>query len=286
VPANYATDANTVHLPPIAGQSNWLNVRYRNRGTTNSYPFYLRAYLAHYPGAEFIYPDNFIPTVRPNGVIPNPLVPGTYLIGEQLVSPVAAGADGFVTFEWQQDLIPPKTVVVSGMNVNWHPCLLVEVSPHDGLVPTGNHVWDNNNLAQKNISIVYPDSSSDNASLVVLGNRLRGKIKNLKIVIFPEPRIKVPYFITFVDPKINELFVSKIYKTINGAVLGKLKKAIGVWIDSYDEISLEIPNEGLTAMIIAIGKQREFKEGFEINIVQYSGERVSGSCGIAFKTSS
>jgi subtilisin family serine protease len=284
VPANYATDANTVHLPPIAGQSNWLNVRYRNRGTTNSYPFYLRAYLAHYPGAEFIYHDNFIPTVRPNGAIPNPLVPGTYLIGEQLVNPVAAGADGFVTFEWQQDLIPPQTVVVSGMNVNWHPCLLVEVSPHDGFIPTGNHVWDNNNLAQKNISIVYPDSSSDNASLVVLGNRLRGRLKNLKIVIFPDPQIKVPYFITFVDPKINELFVSKIYRTIKGAELGKLKKATGVWIHTYDKISLEIPYEGLTAMIIAIGKQKAFKEGFEINIVQYSGKRVSGSCGIAFKT--
>ena len=73
---------------------------------------------------------------------------------------MAAGADGFVTFEWQQDLIPPQTVLVGGINVNWHPCLLVEVSPHDGFVPTGNHVWDDNNLAQKNISIIYPDSSS------------------------------------------------------------------------------------------------------------------------------
>jgi subtilisin family serine protease len=283
-PANYATDANAVHLPPIAGQSNWLNVRYRNRGTTNSYPFYLRAYLAHYPGTEFIYPDNFIPTVRPNGVIPNPLTPGTYLIGEQLVNSVAAGVDGFVTFEWQQQLIPPQTVAVGGINVNWHPCLLVEVSPHDGFVPTGNHVWDNNNLAQKNISIIYPDSSSDNASLVVLGNQLKGRLKNLKFVIFTEPRIKAPYFITFVDPKINELFVSKFSKTIKDAEVGNLKKAKGVWIHSQDKIFFEIPNVGLTAMIIALGKQKTFKEGFEINIVQYAGKRISGSCGITFRT--
>ena len=283
-PASYATDANTVHQSPIAGQSNWLHVRYRNRGTTNSYPFYVRAYLAHYPGAEFIYPDNFIPTVRPNGIIPNPLTTGIYLIGEQLVNPVANGADGFVTCEWQQHLIPPQTVVVGGINVNWHPCLLVEVSPHDGFVPTGNHVWDNNNLAQKNISIIYPDSSSDNASLVVLGNQLRGRLKNLKFVIFPEPRIKVPYFITFVDPKINELFVSKTSKTITGAEAGSLKKVKGVWINNPDKISFEMPNVGLTAMIIALGNQKEFKEEIEINIIQYSGTRISGSCGVAFRT--
>jgi hypothetical protein len=282
-PASYATDANAVHQSPLAGQANWLHVRYKNRGTANSYPFYMRAYLAHFPGTEFIYPDNFIPTVRPNGVIPNPLTPGTYLIGEQLVNPVTAGADGFVTFEWAQHLIPPATVVVSGMNVNWHPCLLVEVSPHDGFIPTGNHVWDDNNLAQKNISIVYPDSSSDNAALAVLGNQWRGRLKNLKFVIFPEPKINVPYFISFVDPDINNLFISKIAKTIKGAEAGILKKAKGVWINTSDKITFEIAHPGLTAMIVALGKQKDFKDDFEINIVQYSAGKVSGSCGIAFK---
>ena len=34
-------------------------------------------------------------------------------------------------------------------DVTWHPCLLVEISPHDGFTPPGNHVWENNNLAQK-----------------------------------------------------------------------------------------------------------------------------------------
>ena len=51
-PENYATGANTVHQAPIAGQSSWLKARYRNRGTASSYPFYIRAYLAHWPGAD------------------------------------------------------------------------------------------------------------------------------------------------------------------------------------------------------------------------------------------
>ena len=101
-PANYATNANTVHQSPIAGQSNWLSVRYKNRGGLNSYPFYMRAYLAHYPGAQFVYPTDFIPSTRPNDPLPNPLTPGTYLIGEQLVNSVPSGTDGFVTMEWTQ----------------------------------------------------------------------------------------------------------------------------------------------------------------------------------------
>jgi hypothetical protein len=47
---------------------------------------------------------------------------------------------------WQAALIPPQT--------GWHPCLLVEVAPDDGPRAPGAHVWDSNNLAQKNITIV------------------------------------------------------------------------------------------------------------------------------------
>lgn len=282
-PASYNTDANTVHQPPIAGQSNWLSVRYRNRGTTNSFPFYIRAYIAHYPGAEFIYPDNFIPTVRPNGVIPNPLTPGTYLIGEQLVNPLAAGADDFVTFEWQQGLIPPQTVNVSGIDVHWHPCILVEVSPQDGFVPTGNHVWNNNNLAQKNISIIYPDSSGDNAAIATLGNIMNRKLKTLKFVIFPKPAIKTPYFICFPDAKLNDAFIAYAEKNIPGAKIDTYKKTKVVWINSADKITVELPHSGLALVIIGLGKVKSIEKDFDIHIVQYSGRNISGSCGIGFR---
>jgi hypothetical protein len=272
-----------VHQPPIAGQTNWLHVRYRNRGTATSYPFYLRAYIAHYPGTEFIYPDNFIPTVRPNGIIPNPLTPGTYLIGEQLVNPVAAGADGYAIFEWLPNLIPPQTVMVSGISVTWHPCLLVEVSPHDGFTPTGNHVWDNNNLAQKNLSIIYPDAAGDNSIMTVLGNILSGKIKNLKIDIIARPKIKTPYFVFFPDSKLNEVLLSK-GQDIKGASVGNYKKARVLWIVGQQKTSFEIPYLGLTQMIVGIGKQKEFNEDFELNIIQSSGRRVTGSCGVEFRS--
>ncbi len=281
-PTNYATDANTVHQPPIAEQANWLYVRYKNRGTATSYPFYVRTYIAHYPGTEFIYPDNFIPSVRPTGTIPNPLVPGTYLIGEQLVNSLAAGTDDFVTFEWQPNLIPPQTVMVGGISVTWHPCILVEVSPHDGFSPTGNHIWDNNNLAQKNISILYPDSSSDNATIIVVGNAAKSRLKKLKFVIFPEPRIKVPYFICFPNWKVTE-FRSFAKEYFPDAQVSRYKRLDVVWVNPTKKVSFEIPNTGLTSMIIGLGAIQKLEEEFELNVLQYSGSKVTGSYGLAFR---
>lgn len=281
VPASYATDANAVHLPPFFGQNNFLNIRYKNRGGVTSYPFYIRAYIAHYGGTEFIYPDNFIPTVRPNGTIPNPLTFGTYLIGEQLVNPVNAGQDGHVVMEWAQHLIPPKQVLVSGMMVNWHPCLLVEVSPHDGFTPTGNHVWNNNNLAQKNISINYDDS--DNASMVMIGNAAKGKAKKLKLVIAPEAKSKQRYFLHFTDRKINQELITYARKNPKLFELGKYKEAAVVWVkNTATKISFEISNVGITPLVIGLGA-KNLIDNLSLAILQYTGTGVSGSYGIEFR---
>ncbi len=44
------------------------------------------------------------------------------------------------------------------------------MTPHDGPSRTGNHVWDDNNLAQKNLSIVGTDIGSDFAIATVVGH--------------------------------------------------------------------------------------------------------------------
>jgi hypothetical protein len=94
------------------------------------------------------------------------MTPGTYFIGEVKVSGLAPGADQIVNVVWPSALIPP----VSVGGVNWHPCLLAEITPHDGPSPTGNHVWDHNNLAQKNISIIGTDAGTDFAFATVIGH--------------------------------------------------------------------------------------------------------------------
>jgi len=173
LPASY--DDAPPHLSPIPEQDNWIYVRFKNVGTADSLDFYIRVYLTHFAGTEFVYPDNYIPTTHPSDPIPTPLVQGTYLIGEVHYSALAAGASDIVNVLWPRELIPPKTVMVGGVEVTWHPCLLVEVSPHDSpvalpLLEALTHVWDSNDLAQKNITIVYPDDDDTFATAAVMGN--------------------------------------------------------------------------------------------------------------------
>jgi hypothetical protein len=74
--------------------------------------------------------------------------------------------------EWVAGLIPPAKVLVGGVSVKWHPCILAEVSPHDGPAPGGAtfDVKRDNNLAHRNITLDEPgDSDGDFAVGVVAG---------------------------------------------------------------------------------------------------------------------
>ncbi len=189
----------------LFAQDNWVWVRVRNVGSQPSLPFYVRVYLTHFAGTEFVYPQDFVPSNGP-GVAPSfPLEPGTYLLGEVAHGPLAGGAEDNLNVLWDADLVPPQSVTVMGMDVTWHPCLLVEISPHEGTPALGNHVWDNNNLAQKNISIGYPDDDDGRfASVIVLGNR-QNKSKQLELVI---DRGKLPastrMWVRFLDRRVHE----------------------------------------------------------------------------------
>ena len=170
LPANYATAGP--HENPVRGQTNWVYVRVHNRGPVTSNGAWVRVSVTHWPGAEFTWPALFIPTNGPGDPLPSPMVPGTYFIGEAKVGPLASGADQIAAIAWPSGLIPPESVLVSGSTVHWHPCLLAEITPHDGPLATGTHVWDDNNLAQKNITIVDADAGGDFAAGFVIGNEL------------------------------------------------------------------------------------------------------------------
>ena len=123
-----------------------------------------------YPGLEFTYPASFQPSNGPGDPTPMPMVPGTYFIGEAKVTGVPPAGDVIVSVLWPSTLIPPAEVMTGSGTVHWHPCLLAEVTPHDGPTPTGNHVWDDNNLAQKNVTIVDTDAGTDFALATVIGH--------------------------------------------------------------------------------------------------------------------
>ncbi len=165
------------HQNPRFGQDNYVFMRVRNRGNAVAPVIYLRAIITHYAGVDFVYPNDWQPAPR-FGVVPTlPLQPASYLIGEVAVNNLAAGANKIVKITWDQDLVPPETVTVSGSQVKWHPCLLVEAAPHDGpAVVTGtfNTVMGDNNIAQRNIAIDYPSvgGSAGLMTAVAAGTRL------------------------------------------------------------------------------------------------------------------
>ena len=159
------------HLPPLASQDNWIYVRVFNNGTAPSDDFEVRVYITHWPGTEFTYPESFVPT-NPPGTSPAPITEeGTFLIDRVTATDLAPGTSTTLSLRWPVELMPPETILLGGMPVAWHPCLLAEVSPHDGPPPSGVHVWDDNNLAQKNITIEWLETGEDFKAGMVFGNR-------------------------------------------------------------------------------------------------------------------
>ncbi|MBL8228511.1 MAG: S8 family serine peptidase [Bryobacterales bacterium] len=148
-------DGGTVHQDTIRGQDNYFHARIWNRGSRASLPCWVRFYVTSWAHTEFRYPYDFKPdtttavaggtpgNLRPRNQFP---APGTYLLGVQRIESIPAGGNAIAKIRWERALIPPAA--------NWHPCLLVEISPHDGPAASGVYVWENNNLGQKNISIV------------------------------------------------------------------------------------------------------------------------------------
>ncbi len=198
LPPNYVTEGP--HEDPMRSQSNWVYARVRNNGTDTSLDAWVRISVTHWPGLEFTYPSSFQPTNGPGDPLPTPMTPGTYFIGEAKVSGIGPGAEQIVNVEWPSGLIPPEDVVTSAGTVHWHPCLLAEITPHDGPVSTGNHVWDDNNLAQKNISIVGTNAGQDFAIAAVVGND--ENMADYLIVEFNRGRLprEVQLFVDLLDP--------------------------------------------------------------------------------------
>ncbi|HTD38369.1 MAG TPA: S8 family serine peptidase [Candidatus Limnocylindrales bacterium] len=172
IPATYGDAGPTQEVQHSS--TNYVYVRLKNIGGATSEQGYVRIYVSHFAGTEFVYPNDFIPTNHPGQPVPVPMTPGTYLIAEIPYNPIAAGTSVVLHAPWPSALIPPQTAMVGMSTVTWHPCLLAEVSPHPGPSLAGVHVWDSPNLAQKNITINYADSGGDAEqtimSAIVLGN--------------------------------------------------------------------------------------------------------------------
>lgn len=122
-------DGGTTHQNPEFGQDNWFYARVHNRSQTATASHFLVTFnVKPFAGVEFQYPADFLPCI--------------------------AAASGFdlkpnsstiVKARWPGALVPPA---------GSHPCWLASVLTRFDQPVAGKHVWEHNNLAQKNLTVV------------------------------------------------------------------------------------------------------------------------------------
>jgi subtilisin family serine protease len=135
---------------PSRSSPRWIYARVRNRGTRASLNAWVRFYVASFDGTSFLYPSDWEPKNGLGNRTTDTWDRGTYFIGEVALPTVKAGKHFIVHIPWPDKLLPPDLDPDGRL---WNPFLLVEITPHDGPLK-GDHIGDNNNLAQKAISIL------------------------------------------------------------------------------------------------------------------------------------
>ena len=122
-------DGGTTHESPEYGQDNWFYARVRNtsRAGTCSH-FVLSFHAKAFAGTQFRYPADFLPCIAAKA--------------EFALDP---GETRIVSARWPRGLVPPA---------GSHACLLASVIARSDHPTADKHVWEHNNLAQKNLTIV------------------------------------------------------------------------------------------------------------------------------------
>lgn len=122
-------DGELEHQNPEYGQDNWLYARVRNLSATAVARHFVVAFnVKSYAGTQFVYPADFLPAT---------VATAAFDLGPNETRIVKA--------RWPRSMVPP---------VGAHPCLLAAVFSRFDQPVSGKHVFEQNNLAQKNLTIV------------------------------------------------------------------------------------------------------------------------------------
>jgi hypothetical protein len=257
------------------GQDNAVFCRVRNRGAANVSALYLRALLTHWAGLEFLFPADFQPSTNVGAPLPSPLVPGTYLIGEERIDDLAPDENRIVRFTWPSALVPPETVVVSGTTVRWHPCLLVDASPHDGPPALGGlavPVQGNNNIAQRNIAIDPPGSGDADLFVgMIAGTRLDVGVASL-VVDASELRGDAVIRLHLADPALMRRFIAGAIAVGKGGVGGQA--------GGYGDPNAPGQEKGRCGVTVETRTRLRFECGGCVVVVEAApGSRILSGCG-------
>jgi len=142
-------DNGTTHEQPIAGHDNWFYARVRNRGGAAARALVVTFNVKLWLGTEFVFPGDFVPYIS--------AAPGFNL---------AAGGSLVVKAKWPAALVPAAGA---------HGCILASAFSPLEPIPSGVHVWDHPNLAQKNTVVKVADAGDTVTMTLRVGNLARQK---------------------------------------------------------------------------------------------------------------
>jgi hypothetical protein len=124
-----ADDGGTGHQSPEYGQDNWFHARVRNQaGAGEAEHFVVTFHSRGFAGTQFVYPADFLPCITAKAEFD-----------------LAPGDTRIVKAPWPRALVPPA---------GSHTCLLASVITRGDHPVASRHVWEHNNLAQKNLTVV------------------------------------------------------------------------------------------------------------------------------------
>lgn len=159
-----ADDGGTGHQEPEYGQDNWFHARVRNRGGACAH-FVVTFHTRGFAGTEFVFPADFLPcTAAAAGF------------------DLAPNQERIVRARWPKALVPPKGT---------HTCLLASVITRSDQPVAGRHVWEHNNLAQKNLTVVDLIAGEFMIVPVVIGNGLGGPWSGVELETWHPPAAAV-----------------------------------------------------------------------------------------------
>lgn len=155
-------DGGLTHQNLEFGQDNWIYARVRNRSAiVHARHLAISFNVKQYAGSQFLYPGDFLPAVT--AAADFDLAPGeTRILKARL----------------PRNAVPP---------VGSHPCLLAALFSRFDHPQAGRHVWQQNNLAQKNLSVV---DLAPNSWIVLpfLASNLRARLSRTMVFELLRPK--------------------------------------------------------------------------------------------------
>ena len=137
-------DDLATHEPPRELSDNWFYARVRNQGGIARH-FIVAFHVRQWAGTQFVYPNDFLPCISATG-------------GFDL-EPYETRV---VKAQWPAAQVPPAGT---------HGCLLAAVIARDDHPIGGLHIWEDNNLAQKNLTVAELDSDGWIVVPLLVGSR-------------------------------------------------------------------------------------------------------------------